>query len=327
MDRHPNAKAAVAPREKLNQYITGLPEEEPLQECSLRSPVAYRGYRELLESWAALPNMRVHLIGTSVSGEPLWMFETGAPAAEKVSVVIAGIHPIEWIGIETSFALARSLSKNPSESRRTCFFPCVNPDGFRDVERNLRNGKRRWVRSNHNGVDLNRNWPTHFKQRDGLFGGHNASGTSPCSEPEVDAIVGTLNAISESARIDVALSLHSIGNMILLPWGGVWEAPEALEQHQRVATTLKERLGNYTIRQVSHWVPGISFAHGMEIDHLHKAYGATSILIECSRGELDAMQPSALLDPFRIFNPQNGRERGASIANAVEPFVRGDLQS
>ncbi len=311
----------------LTAFIASLPEEARLESCSLRFPVAYRGYRELLESWAEIAGMRVHHIGTSVSGEPLWMFDIGDEDASETSVVLAGIHPIEWIGIEACFALAKDIAKNIPDSRRVCFFPCINPDGFRDVERNLRSGKRRWVRSNHHGVDLNRNWPTHFKASEGLLAGHNASGTSPCSEPEVDAVVAALNKLAKTTNIDIALSLHSIGKMILMPWGGKWEAPAAFDKHMRVARTLRERLGKYTIRQVSRWVPGISFAHGMEIDHLHHAYGATSILIECSRGELDAVpwKPGALIDPFRIFNPQNGRERGARIANAVAPFVRGDL--
>tara|TARA_R110002073_G_scaffold225022_5_gene385347 strand:- start:45941 stop:46924 length:984 start_codon:yes stop_codon:yes gene_type:complete len=327
MDRHSNAEdaAAVDDREELAEYIASLAEPELLRHAVHGFPVYYRGYRELLEDWMALENARIRKIGESVAGEPLFMFEIGNAAATKVSVVIAGIHPIEWIGIETGYALAKLANKNPSESRRMCFFPLANPDGFRDVEANLRAGKRRWVRSNRRGVDLNRNWPTHFRASTGLLAGHNASGPSPCSEPEVAAIVETLDKIAKHADIDVALSLHSIGNMILMPWGGVWKSPRAKAAHQRVAKTLKERLGRYTVRQVSRWVPGVSFAHGMEIDHLHQAYGATAILIECTRGELDALRPSALLDPFRIFNPQNGRERGARIANALEPFVRGEL--
>ncbi len=332
MDRHSNAEnadgsgvIADGSGELLSSFIASLPNLEPLADCDLRFPVQYRGYRELLEDLVALENARVHRIGRSVSGEPLWMVEIGNAQATNVSVVIAGIHPIEWIGVEAGYALAKLANKNPSENRRICFFPLANPDGFRDVEATVRSGKRQWVRSNRNGVDLNRNWPTHFRESRGLVRGHNASGPSACSEPEVAAIVDTLDQIAKHATIDFALSLHSIGNMVLMPWGGVWKTPRARDQHLRVARALKERLGGYTIRQVSRWLPGVSFAHGMEIDHLHQAYGATSILIECTRGELDALRPSALLDPFRIFNPQSGRDRGAKIANALEPFARGEL--
>ncbi len=293
----------------------------------MRHANTYRGYQELMECWAALPGARTRVIGQSVLGEALHMVEIGNPTSQNVSVVMAGIHPIEWIGIETAFALAQLCSKNLRsknypEDRRICFFPLVNPDGFRKVEANLRAGKRKWVRSNENGVDLNRNWPTHFKHSKGLIAGHNASGPEPCSEPEVAAIVAVLDTIAETATIDVALSLHSIGKMILMPWGGVWKSPEARDKHIQAAKQIKANLG-YTIRQVSHWVPGISFAHGMEIDHLHQAYGATAILIECTRGELSVLRPQVVLDPFRIFNPKDGRAVGVSIAKALEPFVRG----
>lgn len=312
-------------RSRLAAYVAELPSPPRLRNSRLRHPVSYRGYRELLESWAALPNTRSEQIGESVLGAPLWMVEVGNPRATNVTVVVAGIHPIEWIGIETAFALASLHAKRPSEDRRVCFFPLANPDGFQKVESNLRSGRRQWVRSNENGVDLNRNWPTHFRASKGLLAGHNASGPSPCSEPEVQAMVGAMDEIARHANIDFALSLHSIGNMILMPWGGVWKSPLAREQHLRAASKLKYRLGPYTIRQVSHWVPGVSFAHGMEIDHMHQAYEATALLVECTRGELAVSKPGVLRDPFRIFNPADGREQAARIASAVEPFVRGRL--
>ena len=242
-----------------------------------------------------------------------------------MSVVIAGIHPIEWIGVETALQIAQAHDQNPRDDRRICFFPLVNPDGFRKVEDNIRQHLRRWVRTNHAGVDLNRNWPTFFKRKRGILLGHNNSGPAPLSEPEVRSICEALDVIDQGADIDRALSLHSIGNMILMPWGGVWREPLDIHKHRRVARALRRRLGNYTIRQVSHWLPGVSFAHGMEIDHLHQRYGATSILIECTRGELSLRNPSVLRDPFRIFNPARGRDQAKLIANAVDAFVRGDL--
>ena len=326
MDGHKASQAIVIDADApMSRFASELPNELPLSESELRRPVRYRGYKELLKSWAALPNARTQLIGRSRQGEPLWMVEIGNPKASRVSAVIAGIHPIEWIGMESAFQIAQAQAENPCTDRRVCFFPLANPDGFRKVEGNLRAGKRGWVRANDAGVDLNRNWPTHFKKSRGLIAGHNCSGPEPLSEPEVAAIVQTLDAINERARIDVALSLHSIGKMILIPWGGIWKAPEAKAKHLQVATVLKQGLGKYTIRQVSHWVPGVSFAHGMEIDHLHQAYGSTAILIECTRGEVCWYKPQVFLDPFRIFNPQDGREQAAHIATALESFVRGQL--
>ena len=326
MERHPDGQAIVVDADKpMARFAEELAALAPLSESELRRPVEYRGYRELLESWSQLPNSRAQIIGRSRRGEPLWMVEIGDPAATQVSVVLAGIHPIEWIGIESALQIAEEHAQAPCEDRRVCFFPLVNPDGFRKVEDNLRHKRRKWVRSNDAGVDLNRNWPTHFKKSRGLIAGHNNSGPSPLSEPELAAITQTLDGIAEKATIDLALSLHSIGKMILMPWGGKWKAPTSRERHLQVAKELRARLGNYTIRQVSHWVPGISFAHGMEIDHLHHRYGATAILIECTRGELSWLRPQVLLDAFRIFNPRDGRQQAKAIADAMAPFVRGQL--
>jgi len=328
IDGHSNAREPVAALDAditLSSYTASLTNLPPLQRSELPHQVEYRGYRELLESYARLEGARSQVIGKSVAGEPLWKVEIGNPQASKVSVVIAGIHPIEWIGIEAAYALAENLSKNPSEDRRVCFYPLANPDGFRKVESNLRAGTRKWVRSNNNGVDLNRNWPTHFRASKGFMAGHNATGPHPCSEPEVAAIVHSLDAIARDNTIDVALSLHSIGKMILMPWGGVWKSLPEREKHQRAAEQIKGALPDYSIRQVSRWVPGVSFAHGMEIDHLHSEYGATAILLECSRGELPRLRPSVLVDPFRIFNPHEGREHGAALANALEAFIRGHV--
>lgn len=309
----------------IHDFANQLLEQPRLRDLPQNRRVDYRGYRELWQRWAQLDNCRAHCIGQSRGGEPLWMFEIGTPEAEKVSVVLAGIHPIEWIGIETALQIAKEHALDPAPDRRVCFFPLANPDGFQKVEESLRAGKRKWVRNNNRGVDLNRNWPTHFKAKKPDILGKSSSGPAPLSEPEIAAIVNTLDSIAESATIDYALSLHSIGKMILLPWGGIARRPETYKRHLKAARAIRKRLAGYRISQVSHWVPGISFAHGMDIDHLHQAYGATSLLIECTYGQLSLRRPSVLLSPFRIFNPAKGRREGAKIAQALAPFVRGLL--
>lgn len=322
----PSQRLLVDADAAIQQYAAELADVPPLGELPTARPIRYRGYRELLNAWAALRNARSQIVGRSVLGEPIWMVEIGNPEAKNLSVVLAGIHPIEWIGVETALAIAMEHALEPCQDRRVCFFPLVNPDGFRLVEDALRNGRRKWVRANANRVDLNRNWPTHFRHSRGFYAGHNRSGPKALSEPEVSAIVETLDAMVETgSNIDIALSLHSIGKMILVPWGGKWGRPEAFDRHVRVARSLRRSLRGYTIRQVSRWVPGISFAHGMEIDHLYGAYGATSLLVECTRGELSWKTPGALFHPFRIFNPQDGFRDGSALAKAVDPFVRGEL--
>ncbi len=308
----------------LADFLSRQPEETSLRDLSEERQTHYRGYQELLQSWADLPNARAHVIGHSRNQQPLWMIEIGNPHASKVSVVLAGVHPIEWIGMETALRIAQEHALDPCPDRRVLFFPMANPDGFQAVEKSLRDGKRKWVRGNAAGVDLNRNWPTYFKMPS-QKGEKMRRGKAALSEPETRAIVRALDAISSEATIDIALSLHSIGKMILMPWGGLWQAPVARASHLAAAKAIRQSLPRYTIRQVSHWLPGLSFAHGMDIDHLHKAYGATSILVECSYGQLSLLRPKHLLHPFRIFNPHHPEKESTAVATAVNSFIRGQL--
>ncbi len=284
----------------------------------------YHGYAEILDRWKRLGKLRV--IGHSVAGVPLHAIELGNPKATRVSTVMAGVHPIEWIGVETMLALLDRLAADPPTDRRIIAFPLVNVDGYRRVEAHLRTGKRVFVRGNENKVDLNRNWPSYFEHkplRRGILGDYNHGGLYPRSEPEIDAVLRDLDEAASSATIDVALSLHSIGRMILYPYGGRWKPPAALARFQRAARALRDRLPRrYTIRQSSHWVPG-AFARGMEIDTLHDRYGATAILIECTWGGASLRRPSSLRSPFRIFNPPDPAREIAELAVALEPFVRG----
>jgi predicted deacylase len=285
---------------------------------------AYHGYAELLERWRRIGTPRV--VGESVAGVPLHALELGPPDAPRVSAIMAGIHPIEWIGVEVMLALLERLAAAPPADRRVIAFPLVNVDGYRRVEANVRNGRRRFVRGNENRVDLNRNWPVSFAQRRlrrGLFGDYNHGGAYPCSEPEVAAIVDALDAAAARATIDVALSLHSIGRMILVPYGGRWAPPADAARLLRAAHAIRARLPRrYGVRQSARWVPG-AFARGMEIDTLHDRYGATAILVECTWGGARLLDPRTWRHPFRIFNPPDPAAEIAELAAALEPFARG----
>jgi len=286
-------------------------------------PAGYRGRDQVIAAVRALPGARVRALGVSVEGAPVVTAELGAAAAPAVTVVIAGLHAIEWIGVETALALAARIAAAPPADRRVIVVPLANPDGYAAVEADLRADRRRFRRGNAHGVDLNRNWPTGFRRGPRLPFGWNWGGAGPCSEPEVRAIVDGLDAeVAAGARIDVALSLHSFGRKLLLPWGARWARPERHVELRGAAAAIQSRLGEpYTIGQCSHWVPG-AFAHGMELDDLHGRYGARAVLVECSRGGL-SRDPATWTAPFSWFNPPRPESTAADIAAAVEPFVRG----
>ncbi len=289
----------------------------------------YRGYAEQVVRWAELERsgLRARVIGESVDRLPLWALEAGPAGAPRISAVLAGIHALEWIGVETGAALLQRLAEEPPADRRVIVFPLINVDGYRTVEADLRAGRRRFIRANRRGVDLNRNWPTHFRGRRppplGRLLGWNWGGHAPLSEPEVAAVAGALDEAAASARIDVAVSLHSIGEKVLVPWGGRWRPPPAAGRLQRIAADVRDRLGGrYAAVQSSHWVPG-AMAHGMELDHLHGRFGADALLVEISRGGASPRRPGSLIHPFRWFNPPQPAVVAGRTAAALEPFIRG----
>lgn len=282
----------------------------------------YRGFSELLIAMRALAERGVALdvAGESHEGAPIVRLALG-PEGGRSSLVIAGLHAMEWIGVESCLSLVEALLLQPLD-RRVVIFPLLNPDGFRRAERDLLVGRRRFVRTNARGVDLNRNWPTHWQKR--LFFPTflpflGQSGEAPASEPEIAAVLRTLEGMVPGC--DRAVSFHSFGKMLLLPYGGRWGAPPRIELLKRHAEGVRARLSGYGVRRAGHWGPG-TFAYGMELDHFD-ALGIDSLLVECSAGGLSPLRPGSWLHPMRWFNPPKLDEEREAIARAVLPFVLG----
>lgn len=279
-------------------------------------PAGYRTQAEVAQAMHALPGARVASLGRSVDGAPLLAAEIGPPGAPALGVILAGLHPLEWIGVEVALALAHRLATTPPAGRRFLVVPLANPDGRAQVEADLAAGRRRYRRTNARGVDLNRNWPVGFRAAV-------RHGPAPGSEPEVAAVLARLDAAhAAGARIDRAVSLHSIGNQLLLPWGQRWRRPARFHELHTHAAGIAGRLSSrYAITQVSHWLPG-AFARGLEIDTLYARYGAAAILVECTLGGISP-NPRSWLAPFRWYNPPGPAARAGELARALEPFMRG----
>jgi predicted deacylase len=287
-------------------------------------PAGYRGADDVAASVRGLAGrgVTVEEVGRSVRGEPLLAVTIGRDG--PASAILAGIHPIEWIGVEVGLALLDRLIASPPRGRRVIALPLINVDGYRVVDGDLRAGRRRWQRANlgsGGGVDLNRNFPVSFRKGGRrLPTGWNWGGPAPMSEPETRAVVESLRG----RGVDRAVSLHSIGNKILMPWGSRWERPDNWDALLAAGRAVAARLPEpYDVIQSSHWVPG-AFGHGMELDWLHRELGALALLVECTKGGASWRQPSSLVDPFRWFNPPDPQRRAAELAGALEPFVRSD---
>lgn len=274
-------------------------------------------YRDSAAQLARIEALGGRVVGRSRGGAPLYAIAFGdGPVA---SAILGGLHPIEWIGVEVALALCERLAAAPPPGRRVIALPLINIDGYRTVEDDRRAGRRRWHRRNAGGVDLNRNFPTHFVPRRRALSAWGWGGPSPLSEPECAAVARALRG----AGVDRAASLHSIGRKVLIPYGGRWRRPARFAELHAAASAIAARMPErYTVSQTSRWVPG-AFAYGMELDWLHDELGALAVLVECTRGGASITRPGTWLDPFRWFNPWDPEHHVPAIAAAIEPFLRG----
>jgi len=151
-----------------------------------------------------LPVVQSAQIGTSVQGRPIAVTQVGS-GGQVALVIVGDIH-----GDETNTqVLVRSLMEQYASAPESVpppftlyFVPTMNPDGLSAS-----------TRTNANGVDLNRNWPTDDWKADaartnGIVPGSGGSG--PGSEPEVQAVARwLLDTVKPVAQEVWLLSYHS----------------------------------------------------------------------------------------------------------------------
>ena len=176
-----------------------------------------------------------------------------------------------------------------------------NPDGRRRVE----TGQTLWRKNTNDsncsaadfGVDLNRN--SSF-----LFGNASSSscgsqiyrGGSAASEPETQAIQDYMEEIFERQRPvtgpgtdlntpappdtqGIFLSLHSFGEMVLLPWEGLGGQNENNAPNHDELTILGRKLGYYTDYAVARWSL-LGPAGGTTVDYAYGEFGVAAYTLE-----------------------------------------------
>lgn len=144
------------------------------------------------------------VIGYSVLGRPLEIYQFGSGPIRRL--MVAGIHGgNEWNTVALAEELIVYLDKAPNvipDNVTLYILRVLNPDGYErdhDVD----------GRVNANGVDLNRNWPSHWQadwSRSGCWVYRPVTGgRSPASEPETQALL----AFVLDYDIDALISYHS----------------------------------------------------------------------------------------------------------------------
>ena len=104
--------------------------------------------------------------------------------------------------------------------------PVANPDGYeytfttqRLWRKNLRDNDGDGQITTSDGVDLNRNFDSHWGYEDEgsspSFSNDTYRGSAPNSEPETQALINLMGMV----KFKFALSYHSYSDLILYPWG------------------------------------------------------------------------------------------------------------
>jgi protein MpaA len=140
------------------------------------------------------PGERIVELGRSVLGEPIraHLFGDG----DRPLLIFAGIHGSEPTSTFVAERLIEWLRDAPGElpGVSVVIIPRANPDGLR---------RRR--RGNHNGVDLNRNFPSRNWKKTRARGRYHG-GPKAASEPETRALIEAVERFNPGAVI----SIHSI---------------------------------------------------------------------------------------------------------------------
>lgn len=162
----------------------------------------------------------------------------GRTALGKV-LVIGGIHGDEFSSVSVLFKWMNILNKHHSGLFHWRFVPAMNPDGLL---------RKKSQRQNHNGVDLNRNFPTTDWEEDALAHWRTETHNNPrrhpglasASEPEIKWLVQQIATF----KPDVIISMHAPYHLV--DYDGPPTAPNKLGSlYLRDLGVFPGSLGNY----------------------------------------------------------------------------------
>jgi hypothetical protein len=229
---------------------------------------------------------RVEVAGRSLDGRDIVALVVGAhaddPSVPRI-LVTGGVHARETANGPLLVEWARDLLGRSAlgdaargallANRTVVIVPQVSPDTAATVADGLKTGDepRIWARTNHAGVDLNRNFPgPTWGAGSSDPTNQNYHGPAPASEPETRAVMALGAAWTPSAVYDI----HSPGGVILVPSSRTG-TPAA---DSRAAAALANRASGYEATTSSD-----QWAHetgGTVKDWAHDVLGVPGLTIE-----------------------------------------------
>jgi predicted deacylase len=142
---------------------------------------------------AARPVLERRVIGYSVQHRKILAYHLGNPRIRPVTLVLGQMHGNEPAGV----VVARSILRHASRLHGVNLWviPTMNPDGDAAA-----------TRQNAHHVDLNRNWPYHWRRLTGEY----YSGPRPLSEPETRALRSFLLDVRPRYVVSIHQPLHGV---------------------------------------------------------------------------------------------------------------------
>ncbi len=285
---------------------------------------AFHNYTEMTDKLRSLTSQyptisQLSSIGKSVEGRDIWAVRISGNLQQADSLAAAvfmgGHHAREHLSIELpiyyiEYLLTEYGKGNPRvqrlvNSRDIHIIPMVNPDGAEyDISTGSYKSWRKNRTSNNNGtygVDLNRNY--------GFGWGGGGASTSPnsetyrgpkaFSEPESIAIK---NFVETHQNITILLSFHTYSQLILYPWGHVYES---------IANTRDKQVHEVMAKKMAEW-------NGYKPQQSSELYIASGDTTDWSYGEHKIISFTFELDPGNSGWGSGGFYPGAQVIPEVQ---------
>ncbi|XP_055254049.1 carboxypeptidase O isoform X1 [Moschus berezovskii] len=224
----------------------------------------YQWMNEIREKYTEVVTQ--HFLGMTYESRPMYYLKISQPSnnPKKIIWMDCGIHAREWIAPVFCQWFVKEILQNYKDNSRIrrllknldfYVLPVLNIDGYIYTWTTDRLWRK--SRSPHNngtcfGTDLNRNFDASWCS---IGASHNCEsltfcGTGPMSEPETKAVSSFIE--SKKENIACFLTMHSYGQLILVPYGYTKNKSnnheELIQVGQKAANALKAKHGtNYRV--------------------------------------------------------------------------------
>ncbi len=242
--------------------------------------------------------------GKSVEGRPLRAIRVPPPAPGLPRILCsANIHGPEFIGGLTALALADSVAAGDWRPRAELWvIPCLNPDGYARTWAHAGRGPLPSLRTNANGVDLNRNFPRPAESPSWLPGAGSDTqgdatyrGPHPLSEPET----AQLDTLLGEHDFHASANLHSFMGTVI---PASVRDRASFTAYKHLASVLASGQSHTRYRRLSSRI--LDVYTGEQEDHQHHVHRTWAVCVESFPVLASFRQHRSAPSTFWRFNPR-----------------------